>query len=211
MISTGPPMPVPNHSAANGTQAIGATKRSASNSGVTIVVEPAEPAHQQPERHADRDREARSPSRSARSSTADAAAACSRRTAFASGRRTCRATASGVGRNCGCTSPRERDQRPQRRRSREPAPTVSATNSRRESARLIVRRAPRHGAQLEPAEHPGHDAAGDGHARPCRPGSSPGKMSSAPWYSTCPRPAIAPISSPATSVVQHACRTGAAR
>jgi hypothetical protein len=37
MMSTGPPMPVPNHSAANGTQAIGATKRSASNSGVTIA------------------------------------------------------------------------------------------------------------------------------------------------------------------------------
>ena len=32
----GPPMPVPNHSAANGTQAIGAMKRSASNTGVTM-------------------------------------------------------------------------------------------------------------------------------------------------------------------------------
>ena len=35
MTSTGPPMPVPNHSAANGTQAIGATNRSASKSGDT--------------------------------------------------------------------------------------------------------------------------------------------------------------------------------
>ena len=32
-----------------------------------------------------------------------------------------------------------------------------------------------------------------------------GKMSSDAWYSTWPRPAIAPINSPATSVVQHAC------
>src|SRR5439155_22070104 len=37
MTSTGPPMPVPNHNAAKGTQAIGATKRSASNSGDTIA------------------------------------------------------------------------------------------------------------------------------------------------------------------------------
>ena len=36
MISTGPPMPVPNHSAAKGTQAIGATKRMPSNSGATM-------------------------------------------------------------------------------------------------------------------------------------------------------------------------------
>ncbi len=36
MISTGPPMPVPNHSAANGTQAIGATKRTASKTGATM-------------------------------------------------------------------------------------------------------------------------------------------------------------------------------
>src|SRR6218665_1889578 len=36
MISTGPPMPVPNHSAANGTQAIGATNRTASNTGPMI-------------------------------------------------------------------------------------------------------------------------------------------------------------------------------
>lgn len=36
MISTGPPIPVPNHNAANGTQAIGATKRTASNAGVTM-------------------------------------------------------------------------------------------------------------------------------------------------------------------------------
>ena len=32
----GPPMPVPNHRAANGTQAIGAMKRRPSNTGVTI-------------------------------------------------------------------------------------------------------------------------------------------------------------------------------
>ena len=32
----GPPMPVPNHSAANGTQAIGAMKRRPSNTGVTM-------------------------------------------------------------------------------------------------------------------------------------------------------------------------------
>ena len=35
MISTGPPMPVPNQSAANGTHAIGAMNRMPSNSGVT--------------------------------------------------------------------------------------------------------------------------------------------------------------------------------
>jgi len=36
MIRIGPPSPVPNHRAANGTQAIGAMKRRASNTGVTI-------------------------------------------------------------------------------------------------------------------------------------------------------------------------------
>ncbi len=50
-------MPTPNHKAAKGTQAIGAMKRKPSNSGCDDIVEPAEPAHQQAERHADEGRQ----------------------------------------------------------------------------------------------------------------------------------------------------------
>ena len=53
MIRIGPPMPVPNQSAAKGTQAIGAMKRVASKIGRDDLVEQAEPSHQQAKRNAD--------------------------------------------------------------------------------------------------------------------------------------------------------------